>query len=85
MVTFMVVIVILIGVLSLAGTLYAGRQVNETIKTVDQAKSEYQENLLKANYYRNHKSNFSLMISIYVVLFMVFITMGIAAFFIFDK
>lgn len=77
MITFLVIVVILIGAASLIGTLYAGKQVNDTIKNVEQAGEEEQEKLLKANYYSSSKSNISLMLGIYVLLFIVLIAIGI--------
>jgi len=72
MITFLVIVIILIGVASLVGTLYAGKQVNDTIKTLDEASPDEQEALLKANYYKSPKSNVGLMVIIYVLLIAAF-------------
>ncbi|MFC4617688.1 hypothetical protein ACFO4N_02970 [Camelliibacillus cellulosilyticus] len=71
MTTFVIIIVVLIGVASLVGTLYAGRQVNQTIDKMEQATPEEQESLAKANYYKSHRSNFKLLTMIYLVLFVI--------------
>ncbi|MGV3487852.1 MAG: hypothetical protein ACO1OC_04615 [Tuberibacillus sp.] len=72
MITFLVVVIVLIGAASLVGTLYAGKQVNKTIKTLDEASPDEQEALLKANYYKSAKTNVSLMVIIYVLLILAF-------------
>ena len=77
--TLLVIFIILIGVAALIATLYAGKQVNNTIKVIDEADPEVHEELLKANYYKNPKSNFSIMIIIYIILFCMFI-FGFAAY-----
>jgi len=82
--TFLVIVIIVIGLASLIGTLYAGKQVNNTIKKVEQATPEEEEELLKANYYKNYKSNISLMTWIYVLLFIVLIAIGVGAYYIFS-
>ena len=73
MLTFLIVVAVFIGLLALAGTLYAGKQVNASIENMDVASPEEQEKLLKANYYKNAKSNIKLMVMIYSILVLVFV------------
>ncbi|MGV3488847.1 MAG: hypothetical protein ACO1OC_09715 [Tuberibacillus sp.] len=84
MMMFLVTVIILIGIASLIGTIYAGKQVNNTIKNVENAKPEEQEQLLKANYYKSYKSNIGLMTGIYVALIVVLLAIGVGAYYLFQ-
>jgi hypothetical protein len=77
---FIVAIVLFIGVISLVGTLIAGRQVDHTIQTLNEASPEREEDLLKAHHFKSHQSNFGVLTLIYVVMFIVVILAAVIYF-----
>lgn len=69
--TIFVVVIVLIGVIAIVGTLVAGRQVENTIETLDQLPQEEQEKYLKTHHFSDPQKNLGVLTWIYVVTFAV--------------
>jgi hypothetical protein len=71
MFTIFVIVIVLIGVVAIVGTLIAGKQVEQTIETLDHLPQEEQERHLKAHHFSDYKKNLGVLTWIYVVTFAV--------------
>ncbi|GGE43953.1 hypothetical protein GCM10011391_23460 [Pullulanibacillus camelliae] len=68
--TYYIVAFVIIGVISLIGTIFAGIQINKSMGKLDQVGEEGQEELLKKDHFKTHSSNLRVLTWIYVVVFL---------------
>ena len=64
------VIFIFIGIVALVGTIFAGIQINKSMEKLEGADEAKQEEILKANHFKNHRTNLKVLTWIYGIVFL---------------
>ncbi|GGH87284.1 putative membrane protein [Pullulanibacillus pueri] len=72
---------VIIGVLALIGTIFAGIQVNKSMQKLEEASQEEEKELLNSNHFKSHKTNFKVLTLIYVFTFLIAIIFILFLFF----
>ncbi len=64
------IVIVVIGGIALVGTLIAGKQVNQTIKSMEEMDPNEQTKPVRAHHFKDEKKNLSVLVWIYVLAFL---------------